>query len=181
MLVEYYFDTETTGIEPNKDKIITIQWQPLSRLSGEQVGELKILKEWESSEESIIRQFLSEAQCENPFEFIMVGKNLLFDFNFLSKRSARYGISNIDLRFFYGRVWLDIKPILVLMNRGNFRGYDRVMDRGGELSEVDVPNLYKCRRYEDIVRYISQETQTFIRFYQMLKKEMPSIGANTQS
>jgi hypothetical protein len=177
-LTEYYFDTETTGIEPEEDKIITIQWQPLSSLSGEPVGELEILKEWESSEESIISRFLPKVQQENPWEFIMVGKNLLFDFMFLSKRSASYGIRNVDLRFLYSRVSLDIKPILVMMNRGSFRGYDKVMDKEGELAKVDIPSLYRDGKYEDIVRYVSQETQTFVGFYQMLKKEMPTIGAD---
>ena len=51
-MVEYYFDVETTGTDFEKDKIITIQWQRLGFV-GEPVGELNILKSWESSEKDV--------------------------------------------------------------------------------------------------------------------------------
>lgn len=34
--MEYYFDTETTGLDPTKDKI-TIQWQMLNGFTGEPI------------------------------------------------------------------------------------------------------------------------------------------------
>jgi len=175
-LVEYYFDIETTGLDPTEHKIVTIQWQPLSGLSGEPVGDLQILREWESSEESIIRQFLPNIQCGNPFEFVMVGKNLLFDFMFFGRRATEHDAASMDLRYFYGRVWLDVKSILVMMNHGSFKGYDRIIDKRGELAKVCVPDLYREGKYDDIIRYVKCETQTFLRAYQILKREMPLIG-----
>ena len=44
-LVEHYFDIETTGLEPEHDKIITIQIQKLVGRTGEPIGEIDILKE----------------------------------------------------------------------------------------------------------------------------------------
>jgi hypothetical protein len=39
-MTEYYFDTETTGLDPQKDKIITIQWQELDRFTGKPIGDI---------------------------------------------------------------------------------------------------------------------------------------------
>ena len=55
-MTEYYFDTETTGFDPSEDKIITIQFQELDRFTGKPIGDLKILKEWESSEKEILTE-----------------------------------------------------------------------------------------------------------------------------
>ena len=54
----FYLDIETTGLDPNVDEIITIQFQELGRNSGEAIGPLVILKSWESSEKEIIQRFL---------------------------------------------------------------------------------------------------------------------------
>ena len=54
LVAEYYFDMETTGLNFNTDKIITIQWQELDGMTGEPVAELNILKSWESSEKEIL-------------------------------------------------------------------------------------------------------------------------------
>ena len=46
--MNYYLDIETTGLDPLRDKIITIQYMELERNTAKSVGPLKILKEWES-------------------------------------------------------------------------------------------------------------------------------------
>lgn len=175
-MVEYYFDIETTGLNPSQDKIITIQLQKLVGRTGEPINDLDILKEWETSEKDIIRKIVPSFQCENPFDFIIVGKNLLFDFMFLNQRAEKHGLKGLDMQCFYSRVSLDLKPILVLINNGNFKGYDRVLDKNGELDEVKVGNLYQQKKYAEIIQYIKEETEVFIKAYQKLKKEMPSLA-----
>lgn len=175
-MVEYYFDTETTGINPLKDKIITIQWQQLNGFTGAPIDDLHILKEWESSEEAILKNFLPIFKSENPFNFIMVGKNLWFDFMFMSHRAKKYGLDGLDLRYFYSRVSLDLKPVLVMINKGRSKGYDGVMDKKGSLAKVDIPKLYKEGKYPEIIDYIKKETKLFIEVYQILKREMPTLG-----
>jgi len=175
-LVEHYFDIETTGLDPERDKIITIQTQRLVGRTGEPIDEVNILKEWESSEKEIIKKMMPLLTCENPFDFIIVGKNLLFDFMFLNKRAEKYGLKGLDMRCFYNRASLDLKPILVMINDGNFKGYDKVLDKKGKLANVIVPKLYKEKKYREIVKYIKEEAKTFTDAYQKLKKDMPSLA-----
>ena len=180
-MAEYYFDMETTGVDFQKDKIITIQWQRVNGFTGEPIGDLQILKEWESSEEEILKKFLPNLKCR-PFDFILVGKNLLFDFTFLSKRLKHHNLGEFDLRCAYERVSLDIKPILVMINKGDFRGYDRVLDKDGSLAKVSelIPQLYKDEKYAEIIKYIEEETKVFLKAYQIFKREMPSLAKDLE-
>lgn len=173
-MAEYYFDVETTGINFDKDEIITIQWQRLDGFTGEPIGELIILKEWESSEKEILERFLPNLRCK-PFDFIFIGKNLLFDFSLLNQRMKRYNLGELDLRCIYERVSLDIKPILVLMNKGNFTGYDKVLPKTNPLSNDKIPLIYRDKKYAEIVQYIKDEANDFIIAYQQFKKEFPSL------
>ena len=173
-LVEHYFDIETTGLNPEYDKIITIQTQRLVGRTGEPIDELNILKEWESSEKEIIKKMMPLLTCENPFHFIMVGKNLLFDFMFLSKRAEKHGLKGLNLHCVYDRAFTDLKHILVMINEGNFRGYDKLLKKG-KIANVHVPQLYKQERYDEIIEYIEEEAKIFINAYQKLRKKMPSL------
>lgn len=172
---EYYFDTETTGLNPEHDKIITIQTQRIDGVTGEPIGEIQILKEWESSEQEILSKSLPCITCK-PFDFIFVGNNLMFDFNFLSKRLRHHRLGEIDLGFAQERAFLDLKHILVMINKGMFKGYDEVLYKPGEFAEVDVPRLYEQKRYQDIIGYIGEETRVFLKGYQVLKREMPLLA-----
>ena len=172
-LVEYYFDMETTGTDFDKDEIITIQWQRLG-FAGEPIGELNILKRWKSSEKEILERFFPNLTC-NHWDFIFVGKNLLFDFNMLNQRMKHYDLGEFDLRCLYERVTLDIKPILVLMNNCRFIGYEKMLPKTNPLENKDIPELYKKGEFSEILQYIKDETEDFIKVYQILKKEMPPL------
>ena len=171
---EYYFDTETTGFNFETDEIITIQWQRLSGFTGETLGELNILKRWESSEKEIIKTFLPNLRCK-PFDFIFVGKNLLFDFCLLNQRMKHYGLGEFDLRCLYERVSLDIKPILVIMNNGSFKDYDKVIPKTNPVTNDRISQLFLDEEYSEIIQYITDETKDFIKAYRIFKKEMPSL------
>ena len=172
-LAEYYFDTETTGLSPQRDKIVTIQWQRLDWSTGGPVGRLEILKEWESSEKEVLARFLPKVMCENPFDFVFVGKNLLFDFAFLSSKLEKYGLAKLDLSYWHRRPSLDLKHVLILINNGRFKGYNKVL---GELPKVDVPKLYSERKYPEIIKYVREEAKLFLKGYQILKREAPSLA-----
>ena len=173
-LAEYYFDIETTGFDFDIDDIISIQWQRLNGYTGEPIGELKILKSWESSEKEILKTFVPNVNCRR-WDFVFVGKNLLFDFCFLSKKMKQCELGKFDLRCLYDRAWLDIKPLLIMMNNGNFIGYDKVLPKTNPLTNDKIPQLYKDEKYSEIIQYIKDEANDFIKAYQVLKKEIPSL------
>ena len=177
--MEYYFDIETTGIDFDKDEIITIQWQQLG-FDGNPIGELKILKRWECSESAILKEFAPNLRC-NPWNFIFIGKNLLFDFTFLSQRLKHHNLGVFDLRCLYDRIWIDIKPLLVLMNDGRFKGYDRILPKTNLTTNKSVPQLYSEGNYSEILRHISDEAKNFIDSYQKLKQTMPQLRKHFQS
>jgi len=173
-VAEYYFDTETTGFDFDKDEIITIQWQEVDRFTGGPIGELNILKSWESSEKEILENFSPNLTCHH-WDFIFVGKNLLFDFNMLNQRMKHHNLGEFNLRHLYERVTLDIKPVLVLMNKGGFIGYQKLMPKTNPIENKDISELYRKGKFAEIIQYIKDETQDFIKAYQTLKKEMPSL------
>ena len=74
----FYLDIETTGLDPKKDKIITIQFQELERNTGKAIGELVILKEWESSEKEILEQFISKSKILDPYSFKIINSPIAF-------------------------------------------------------------------------------------------------------
>jgi len=173
-VADYYFDTETTGFNPDVDEIITIQWQRLNELTGEPMGELNILKRWESSEKEIMGIFAPNLRSK-PFDFVFVGKNLMFDFCLLNQRMKQYDLGEIDLRYLYDRALVDLKPVLVMINNGRFRGYGDVLPRTNPVRNEDIPQLYREGRYSEIVRYIKDEAEDFTNAYQILKREMPRL------
>jgi len=172
-LAEYYFDIETTGFDFDKDEIITIQWQRLG-ITGEPIGELNTSKRWESSEKEILENFSPKLTCHH-WDFIFVGKNLLFDFNMLNQRMKHHNLGEFNLRCLYERVTLDIKPVLVLMNNCRFVGYQQLMPKTNPLENKDIPELYRKGKYDQIIGYITDEAEDFIKAYQILKKEMPLL------
>jgi hypothetical protein len=101
-MAEYYFDVETTGTDFENDEIITIQRQRLG-YSGEPAGELNILKRWESSEREILEKFSPNLTCY-PWDFVFVGKNMLFDFSMMDKRLNHHRMGKFDLSCLRQRV-----------------------------------------------------------------------------
>ena len=173
----YYFDMETTGFDPSEDKIITIQFQKLHRYTGEPIGDLEILKEWESSEKDILTEFLPNL-IEEKWDFIMVGNNLLFEFMFLTYKAREYDLYEFDISHWHDRVSLDIKHILVMINKGNFKGYPKLI--GKTDIGAKVPEFYNDERWSEIVKYIQDEAEVFIKAFKVLKRVMPPLKEELQ-
>lgn len=171
---QFYLDIETTGLDPLKDKILTIQYQELDRNTGEPKGELVILKEWESSEEEIIRQFIRNTNVNDdyPFSFIAVGYNLTFEHNFLKQRARIHHLEEIDI---LNKPFVDLRAIGILMNNGEFKGSGLDKITGKEGTGKNVPMWYNNGEYELIIRYIKTETNEFIKFNKWLYKKMPEM------
>ncbi|MEA3558637.1 MAG: hypothetical protein U9R75_05220 [Candidatus Thermoplasmatota archaeon] len=173
---EYYLDIETTGLDPKKDQIITIQYQRLGMLSGREEGPINILKAWESSEEDIIERFLPVFTGGGPFSFVAIGMNIPFTYSFLVERARIHDLDAPDPLYIFGKKpYMDLKPFLVMMNKGSFKGasLDRFVDLS--FSGDQIPKLYYSREYSRIEECIREEAEGFQKLYRHLKDRAPSL------
>jgi len=128
----YYFDIETTGLDEEESKIITIQYQPLyydsincvpwdpSNNESSPNSELTILKEWESDEKTILQKFYDEFLIPSKSEgFEPIGNNLSFEGKFLKARMLKHGIIDEHKRLKFGQLkGFDLRPVAILINGG---------------------------------------------------------------
>jgi len=180
-------------LNPRLHKIITIQYQCLHEPSLEPLGELTILKEWKSSEKDILGEFLEVFIGEDPFDFIPVGVNLAFDFRFLYHR-VKYLMpdyvekNKLTLEYLvWQKPYIDLKPILIIVNDFRFEGYDRLVEEHMKLEAREepvltggtIPHLYISGKYDEIERYIRIEAKATIevlrRVYRILKENYPRL------
>ena len=170
----YYLDIETTGLEPDDNEIITIQWCELERNTGRRTGDVNILKSWESSERDILTQFTDSVRLQDPYEFnfIPVGYNLAFEHGFLSRRSGIHGTFPIDI---ISRPYIDLQQLSILMNRGEFKG-TKLSDMTNKPSDGRViPEWYRQQEFSKIEEYVRTETDEFVKFIQWAFESVPGL------
>ena len=178
-MTEYYFDIETYSKgakpEPAKDKIITIQFQELSTREGKPLGKLKILTEWQlKSERALLAEFRRRFLTGRDFDFIPIGENLYgFDLISVLHRLNKHFHLHLNMDFFRDRPVIDIKPTLVMMNKGSFKDYQRLLGKRGQAHLVK--QWYENQEYPTIEKYIRREADNFILKYQMLKKQLATM------
>ena len=158
----YYLDIETTGLDPNTDQILTIQFQKISVFTGKAAGPLNILTSWENSEEDIVKEIAMHMLDDYPWHFVPVGNNLTFEFKFLSNKFQKYLGKDIDVEFFVTRPHIDLKSVMILANSGKFKGCHLVLGKQGTGS--DVPVWYENQEYQKIIDYIEDEANCFLDF-----------------
>jgi len=169
-----YLDIETTGLDPLQSKIITIQYIQLERNTAMPVGPLKILKEWESDEKTILKKFISDSGVgeKYPFAFIPVGYNLEFEHKFFWQRCMSNALQPVDI---LNRPFLDLKTVGVIMNKGEFKGASLHNITNKPHGGGNIPELYAEGKYEEIESYIKNEADEFCKFCTRLYVEMPQL------
>ena len=172
--MNYYLDIETTGLNPYQHKIITIQYMELERNTAKPVGPLKILKEWESDEKTILTEFISNSGISDDykFNFIPVGFNLQFEHSFFYGRCIANKITPVNI---LNRPFLDLKTVGVIMNRGEFKGASLHKLTNKPHGGGNIPQLYNEKKYEEIESYIKKEAEEFSNFCCLLYKELPQL------
>jgi DNA polymerase elongation subunit (family B) len=183
-MADYYFDietyTKTEKPDVENDEILTIQFQQIDSRTGQKRDELKILKDWESSEKDILQKFFSvfNPKPVNPkdtWNFIPIGYNLPFDFTSLLFRWEKIGIEVPSRKLFYEKPYLDIKPIVIMFNKGSFTGAKLEKFIGKQHSGIKVSEWYEQKDYASIQKYIEDEAEGFINLYQCLVHKLPNI------
>jgi len=169
----FYLDIETTGLNPNIDEIITIQFQELN-MDGTVKGRLAILKAWESSEKDILNTFIRTSGINDkyPFAFVCVGYNLGFEHNFLRLRAEIHKLPIVDI---LNKPFIDLRAVGIIMNNGNFKGsgLDKITGKASDGSQV--PIWYKDKEYDKIIAYIENEAEEFIKFNSWLYGKLPPL------
>ena len=173
--MNYYLDIETTGLDPLHSKIITIQYMELERNTGKPVGLLKILKEWESDEKTILKRFIEDFVPENDWAFVPIGFNLQFEHSFFWQRCISNGLQPVDI---FNGPFLDLKTVAVLMNKGEFKGASLHKMTNKPHGGGNIPQLYGEKKYAEIESYIKNETDEFTNFCSRLYVEMPRLLEN---
>jgi hypothetical protein len=172
---------ETTGLEPSIDQIITIQYAELDEKSLDPIGELMILKVWDMSEKELLKTFLDGSLFfDENFTFIPIGNNIIFDILFLHTRSVYHGLTNVPLwKVLHEKPFIDLKPIAVMMNGMEFRGYDRIIDKYGNIEHkgYEIPKLYSEKRYNEIIKYIKDEYDSTLKF---MKDVLSKLTTNSE-
>ena len=179
-MATYYLDIETTGLDPNKESIVSIQYAELGD-NGRKASNINVLTEWNhGGEEKMLDTFLEITgfMSKNYFAFIPCGYNLSFEERFLNTRMknhgilAKRGISKIDIM---NRPHIDIHSVGILCNHGMFKGSGLDNMTAKRQDGARVPELHAGQKYDAIMEYIINETNAFIDWYAWLVKRMPEV------
>jgi hypothetical protein len=170
----YYFDIEATGLEPGINTIITIQYAKLAN-DFSPISELTILKVWEfNSEKKMLQTFLNASKIfDDPFTFIPVGDNVLFDITFTYKRARFYKLVTKPFsEIITNKPFVDIKHILIVLNDGFIRGYNHVKkdEMKSGIRNKNIPEFYINKQYDRIITYIQDEFNATIQVLKTLHK-----------
>ena len=181
-MAEYYFDIETVpleqyrdvdlaGLDPCKAKIITIQYQRLDSLTGKPLEPLQVLKEWEMGERGIVEQFRQTYISDSIWNFVPVGNNLAFESSFMKHKLKQY--CNLGGLRLGHRPMIDLKHVLVIVNKGSFKGYQQFLGKAGAARNMGT--WYYNENYQAILDYVNNEVQDFLRMYFVLKTVLPRM------
>ena len=120
----------------------------LERNTAKPISPIKILKEWESDEKTILKKFISDSGIDDgyKFSFIPIGFNLQFEHSFFWQRCISNGLKPIDV---LGRPFLDLRTVAVIMNRGEFKGSGLDDITNKPHSGVNIPQWYEEKKYAD--------------------------------
>ncbi|MFC2021068.1 hypothetical protein ACFLU1_04675 [Chloroflexota bacterium] len=178
---DYYFDIETYTKTPEpdlrNDMILTIQYQRIDSRTGEEKGELTILKAWESSEKEILQAFHSifKPDKQDKWMFIPIGYNLSFEFFSLLYRWREIGIEVPPRNLFFEKPYIDLYSVGVMINAGSFKGATLGKLIGKQHSGLKVSEWYEQKDYASIEKYIKEEADGFISLYQCLMDRFPGL------
>lgn len=179
----YYFAMEGyhTGEKPDPavDKLITIQYQKIDLTTGEPLGELTILKEWESSEQAILTTFYNQFfRADVPVtHFIPVGMSLDYEFEMLMTKCKKYNLPAITShQIYFQRPRFDLRSIVVLLNDGRFAGARLDLFSSKKYDGSHMRKWYESKDFKKIEHFVREETEAVLKLLQYLSKYKTRLG-----
>ena len=179
----YYFAMEGyhTGEKPDPavDKLITIQYQKIDLTTGEPLGELTILKEWESSEQAIITSFYNEfLKTGTPVtHFIPVGMSLDYEYEMIIAKCRQYNLPAITShQLYFQRPRFDLRSIVVLLNDGRFAGARLDLFSSKKYDGSHMRKWYESKDFKKIEHFVHEETEAVLKLLQYLSKYKTRLG-----
>ncbi len=177
-LTLFYFDQETTGDDPQQDRIVTVQYRQLDD-DLQPVGPLQIIAEWEWGEKQVLQMILEKGILKPDWDFVPVGNRLRFDVTFLVERATKWDLIKWDMAtlkyYWFTKPLLDLQPLLILMNRGKFTGSSLHVfsekEPGGR-----VPVLYRKGAYPDIIAYVTREQEAALELLRESREILGGLG-----
>jgi DNA polymerase elongation subunit (family B) len=183
-----YFDIETfseNGFRADTTKVISIQYK-------DHQGNLKILKEWESSEKDILQKFLTDLKMMKKDDFlILVGHNILrFDLPVIIRRMVANGIDghgNLE-DFFSNIATLDTMQCMLPFNDMRFKGLssEGIAQMLGitppHHKNTEIESFYKNREFQKIEQHAIADLKFVEDLYWKLKyNNVPKLNNGTSS
>ena len=143
-MVDCYFDIETTGLNPYKDTILTIQLK--------RDHDVVLWKIWEKDELSAILKFLKYLRTVSSSDSIYGYNILKFDVPFISARLNIYGQMNSEnYSLLHNKKWIDLYQYL----GDNYVPLDKWLQKFAikrlcPFTGKDIPRLYEKKKFEEI-------------------------------
>ena len=170
----HYLDIETTGLDSEKDKVITVQFAKIDFKTGTMIEPINVIAEWQSSEEDILEKAYSFLMEGDEWNFVPCGYNILhFDLPFLFSRFQSVLKKPVTYEFL-DRPTLDLKSVFILMNGGRFKGSNKFIKKNGWTGKT-VPEWYKQKEYDKIIKYIVNEADAFEKAFCELRNRLNLI------
>ena len=174
----FYFDVEAEGVDPQQDRLISVQFQPLGD-DLRPVGGFTVLTEWEWGEREIVRVLLAKGLFDETWDFVPVGNRLRYDLTFLMERAQRHRLREWGLadtrRFWYTKPMLDLGTVLVLMNGGKFEG-SSIANFAEKRPSAEVPLLYRQGKYAEVLAYVEQEKESTLGLLAEIRAMLTTFG-----
>ncbi len=161
----YYLSIETL----DENNIISICWQKINRL-GNPSEKMIFLNAWDLSEEILVKKFHKILTNGSKWDFVPVGNGLEYYEEVLRNKFSEY-----RLDFTHFKPNIDLRPVMVLMNRGVFAGSGlsdfMKIDKSSSIRE-----WYNKKDYSRITEYAESKAYSFLNIYQDIVNILSDYG-----